>query len=714
MSRQQTHEQRMLCEAYSILIEYSADYAAQLILLEATASVFGGFDIDKYWESFGICVSDTEKVHEFAHRMKEAVCKTEIPFPLALAVLSREPIPVSEQKKNGAFYTDYRLSMLMADDCQEHIRENCKVADLSCGSGILLAGIAIKYKELFPKSFSEWLSSSVYAFDLSDNALRGTRIALSSLTNSTAIIKKMTMNWRLGDSLTERCSDTTVFDIIIGNPPWGKVKLSLHNYVNQSGYEHVYGTGYDKCDVENFENEREKALEYSRYLKEHYPLLGNAEPDLYMAFLQKALSSLTEDGHISYLVPAGIIRSQGTESLRRYLLRNSKSIEFELFDNRANFFSIDSRFKFVLVSCDNDSGSAGELSDFSLAFPRIEGTRVRKDKSIQFCTLDLEKIRPDITVPECKNDEEKRIFFKICSSGFDWGNSWNIDIAREVDMTNDKVLFCDHASSNHVPVIEGRMVQQHRFGAKTYVSGSGRSATWEPCLGGASPQYFINLSELSTSQIERVSTPRAGYCDIAGQTNERAMMSALIPSGVICGNKVPTIIFENEQQLLFWLGVTNSFVFDWAMRRIISTTINYFLLLSIPLPRIPIDGDLAQTIINNTRKLSSLKDEFYREKEMQLLRAQIDVAVAKAYGIDISELKMILEDFPLLDRKQPVIPGEKQSTVTTDLVLSVMEKDSGESHGYIERFAVDDKIGAVAYIPTEMTKLCKGGKKSRD
>ncbi len=104
--------------------------------------------------------------------------------------------------------------------------------------------------------------------------------------------------------------------------------------------------------------------------------------------------------------------------------------------------------------------------------------------------------------------------------------------------------------------------------------------------------------------MKRVRNPRAGYCDIAGQTNERAMMSAAIPAGVVCGNKVPTIIFpgkEGEKRLYFFVGVTNSFVFDWILRRVLSTTVNYFLLFSLPMPK----AELENRLLHNLNSLSA-------------------------------------------------------------------------------------------------------------
>lgn len=65
------------------------------------------------------------------------------------------------------------------------------------------------------------------------------------------------------------------------------------------------------------------------------------------------------------------------------------------------------------------------------------------------------------------------------------------------------------------------------------------------------------------------------------------MLAALIPAGVVCGNKVPTVCFPDdptEDRLFLWLAIVNSIPFDWLLRRVLTTTINDFVLLSIALP----------------------------------------------------------------------------------------------------------------------------------
>ncbi|MEQ8827782.1 MAG: hypothetical protein RIC82_08405, partial [Parvibaculum sp.] len=274
--------------------------------------------------------------------------------------------------------------------------------------------------------------------------------------------------------------------------------------------------------------------------------------------------------------------------------------------------------------------------------------------------------------------------------------------------------FVKQAEEGCLPVIEGRMVQPHRLGCKAYVSGEGRSAHWRnlsPGLSRIAPQFWLPSTAASSEALRRSSIVRAGFCDITGQTNERSMMAAIIPSGVICGNKVPTITFPDdpsEDRLYLWLAIVNSLPFDWLLRRVVTTTVNYFVLLSLRLPDLDKEALPARRMIAISRKLRGLDiagsngiDQAWR---IAVLRAEIDVLVAKAYGCSKDDVKVMLRDFPLLDRGQPALAGEDASTITGDLLLSMWSRTKDNNDPALKRLEQARASGAVAYVSSEFAR----------
>lgn len=686
------------------------EYDAKLQCLEFWASSIGGFDYNEYCSSFGILpLFKLDKLREIADALSQLSDKTPMDKALIISALSRETLDRSEQKEVGAYYTDFRLAGLIGTKCKLIFTSKEKtIADLASGSGVLLAAAAAAYKKLFPDDIEIWLEQDVYAFDMSEYALRGCRIALSVFLPSVRSIKKMVDKWRLMDSLLDDELPVRKFDVIVGNPPWGKIKLSRHSYLLKNGSGRQYGSEYDHIDADKFYGEKKKLAYYCKQLREKYEWLKNTESDTYIAFLERAFSAAKADGRVFMLLPAGIIRSKGTYLLRKELFKKCSNVSFVVISNRARFFAIDTRFKFLLLDCDF-SERLSQNDGIKLAHGDGSETGVTISEPVNISLERLKKVRPDLTIPEVRTLAELGLYFRIHEHGRDWRSSpeWASDITRELDMTNNRGIFATKPNGATIALIEGRMVQQHFFPVKKYVSGSGRSAKWEPSNGELKPQFWIDPKDLSKDICTRVKRERVGYCDIAGQTNERSMMSAIIPTGVVCGNKVPTIIFEdshNGKRELMWVGVTNSFVYDWMLRRVISTTANYFLILSIPMPNIDIDSELASTIIAAAGNIRKLRSEANPDQlKIARLRCRIDIAVAEAYGLGFADLKLILEDFPILDRKQPPINGEKKSTVTRDYLLSeAAQHFNQDTNEYTQRYYKAHKIGAIPYIPTDI------------
>lgn len=165
----------------------------------------------------------------------------------------------------------------------------------------------------------------------------------------------MRAKWRVQDSLLEGVEGWTTdkregFDIVVANPPWEKVKISRHEFIRAEGGERHYGATYGKFDTRKYEARKAQADTYGAQLIARYPCLGSGEPDLYVAFTELLLKLAKPGGAVALLLPAGLIRSQGTRPLREELLRQSREAAFQILDNRARFFEIDTRFKFLLVT----------------------------------------------------------------------------------------------------------------------------------------------------------------------------------------------------------------------------------------------------------------------------------------------------------------------------------------------------------------------------
>jgi hypothetical protein len=125
------------------------------------------------------------------------------------------------------------------------------------------------------------------------------------------------------------------------------------------------------------------------------------------------------------------------------------------------------------------------------------------------------------------------------------------------------------------------------------------------------------------------------------------------------------------------------------------------------MPRIVKDGLPWRGIVTAARSLRELDGSGNSQAVLEhasALRAEIDVVVAIAYGLGFDDLRLMLDDFPLLDRGQPALPGEPQSTLTRDTFLAAAARRFKINvDPWTKRLRDARRIGAVAYVPSEFS-----------
>src|SRR5690606_27242146 len=159
---------------------------------------------------------------------------------------------------------------------------------------------------------------------------------------------------------------------------------------------------------------------------------------------------------------------------------------------------------------------------------------------------------------------------------------------------------------------EGRMVDQYDHRAKAYRSGRGRAAVWESLefsSGGKAiiPQWRVPPGNVPSKVGDRVNRYRVAFCDVTAPRNERSLIAALVPPGVICGHSVPTFTYGSavsDWRYLVFLAVANSFVADYIIRKRVTLHVTFSILDALPLPRLspehPVVGQVAPLALRLT------------------------------------------------------------------------------------------------------------------
>ncbi|HEY2762716.1 MAG TPA: N-6 DNA methylase [Pseudonocardiaceae bacterium] len=711
------------------------DPAAARDVLEAAAGQIGGFDLDGYRQVLGIEARlDAGLAVAWAGKLLDLIAASGVPTRMALATLAQPVVTDTRRRVTGAYYTDFRLARYLARRTAQlaaaPLTPAGTVLDTAAGTGVLLVAMAEQIGGPDAGALRDLVGHGLSGVDLDPESRRGTVAALASLTGDLAAIAAMAQRIRTADSLLAEpgwwrgFSDDGRFDAVIGNPPWERLRVTRHETLLAGGAQRHYGADYEPgprpghpaSGADGRSGAAERLRSYVGALTSRYPLLGAGEIDLCHTFLALGWSLAGPGGSLGMLVPAGLIRAQGTRPLRAHLFTNAAEVDMTVFHNRSRFFDIDTRFKFLAVCAQVAPGRKATIRlRYSQAADGGSGDGGGPEpRPVRITFGALATARRDLTVPEVSDEREWRIFRHMTVRGSfprDPDGPWGMRITREADMTRARPLFRRTASAGHVPVVEGRMVHQYRSRAKTYLSGTGRTAVWAPlALGDADralPQFFVDPARLSDSARQRIALPRVGFCDIVGQTNERTLQAALIQPGRVCGNKVPTIEFlaadaaERRAREMLFLAAANSLVVDWFVRRVVTTSLNFFILLDLPLPALDPNAPAGRRLVELAERLVAGEGApGLSARQVAEDRAEIDMLICAAYGIDPADLPVILADFPLLDRHQPALPGERRSTITSDLLAG--RCGDGGAH---QRYQAAASGGALAYVPAEFARF---------
>ncbi len=503
------------------------------------------------------------------------------------------------------------------------------------------------------------------------------------------------------------------FDLVLGNPPWDTLSPDRKEFFStyepnirvakKSEQDHMVAELLQNSEIARRWDEYRRDLYASvHFMKDsaRYRLfapgnLGKGDFNVYRMFVETAMQLTHRGGFAAQVVPGGFYGGANASAIRREL--------YETWDLRlvlgfinttgAWFAGIHRDTSFSLYV----GRKAGTTESLEVAFEirsSAELARVLAGETTRLSVADIREQSPDaLAIPEVTSAGDAELAARISGRWPLFGDHAAgppiQHYQRELDMGNDRELFGD--LSEGLPVYEGRMVDQFDHRAKAYRSGRGRSAVWDPLSFGDPrkaivPQWRLPAENLPKKLGDRTTHYRVGWCDVTAPRNERSLLAALIPPGVICGHKVPTFSFPEgfEWSYMPWLAVANSFCVDFLSRKKVALSMSITVLDSLPFPRLPLTHPVANRLAWLALRLTCTSPEmtaywnamaahglceliaeddappgFADTEQRAAARAEIDAVVARAlFDLSAEELAAILDTFPVLRRREEKTYGE--------------------------------------------------------
>jgi hypothetical protein len=492
------------------------------------------------------------------------------------------------------------------------------------------------------------------------------------------------------------------FDVILGNPPWERIKLQEQEFFAVRDYEIAHALNkaertklIKKLPEKNpalaneFALAQHEAESNSRFVRNgaRFPLTAVGDINTFSIFAELSRKLISSKGRTGIIVPTGIATDDTCKQFFDDLNIHKALVSLFDFENKEGLFpGVHRSYKFCLLTTSNKMIGTSNFAFFLTKTAHLNDQR----RLFSLSPDDIALINANTrTVPVFRTQVDAALIKKIyqtmpiLENERTRENFWGIRFSTMFHMANDSHLFSTTPRNSYKPLYEAKMFWQfdHRFGTYEGVSlDSTSSHLTRPTFEQYSvpsfttkPMYWIDEDEVLAWAENRTEKQwLLVFRDVTNATNERTIISSLIPlSGV--GHTAPIILLNNSQDtryLCCFLANVNSLVTDFVTRnKIGGMHLTYFIFKQIPIvpplkySNVDIDFIVSRVLelVYNSYDLMPFAEDLgyesgpfeWDEERRSILRAELDAYYAHLYSLTRDELRYILdpkevygEDFP--------------------------------------------------------------------
>ncbi|WP_031505555.1 class I SAM-dependent DNA methyltransferase [Borreliella garinii] len=489
------------------------------------------------------------------------------------------------------------------------------------------------------------------------------------------------------------------FDIVIGNPPWEKIKFDESEFFSKHipSYrklsikeqnkikEEILSKGNHPLSIEYNEEKNSINTINNIYKSDFKDFTSGGDPNLFRYFVAFNLKLIKETGNLTYLVPSALWSESSSRSLRKHIFSNYKINYIYQFQNQKRFKDVVSLFKFAIFQLGDAKTPASSFkakfmiqSSDNILKEIVSDLKDNKDNPYKGIELNIDQIKKlspiQESVIEFKNNKEFSLINKMFSQ-FSTLSKEYIDFGGGLHLTKYKALYEEYNNENFIFLYSGANI--HQFNSRFFEDKAAKES---------SKFFWIDKEDLKKilAEDDRHQTERVFYRAIARNTDIRTMISTLSPKNCYCVNsmyinyeKIPISLYKK----LFIISIFNSLAFDFLLRRFVNSNVLKSCLYQCPMPQLEEKEILSNSLYLNLAKNTSLliakndpdnfkyllylehfefskeevnkilnldtEDEFFKEKENEN-----NFIVASLYSLTKEDFRVLLNDFEVLKNKK--------------------------------------------------------------
>lgn len=512
--------------------------------------------------------------------------------------------------------------------------------------------------------------------------------------------------------------DNPGFDCVLGNPPWERIKLQEEEFFaaldphiaaapNKAARQKLINelAQTNPSLAAAFQNAKHAAECTSKFVRasQRYRLTAVGDVNTYALFAEHFRGLMNRAGQAGVIVPTGIATDDTTKDFFGDLVEKRAIASLLDFENREALFpGVHRSYKFCLLTL---SGAPTRQAQFVFFATRVEHLRDER-RRFSLDPAEIALFNPNTrTMPVFRTRADAELTRQVYQrvpvlvNERTGDNPWGIRIKRVFDMNKNETLsiVSTEEKPQWVKIYEAKMIWQYDYRFGTYDGINNRNSTkieqfsiidYNQPSKSSKPWYWISKEKVLQTLKDWERFWILGYRDITNSTNERTVISTIIP---FCGTDFTIrVLFSSQSTVLILclLASLNSIVLDYIARQAVAGThlsdyitkqltfitpekyssedVNFILIRVIELTYTAYDlQPFAQDILNEIGEdtwntwfphspLSSSHSPLpfpWDEDRRATLRAELDAYYARLYGLNRKQLRYILDPADLTERE---------------------------------------------------------------
>ncbi|BDG22558.1 Eco57I restriction-modification methylase domain-containing protein [Thermus thermophilus] len=403
------------------------------------------------------------------------------------------------------------------------------------------------------------------------------------------------------------------FDVVLGNPPWEKLKLQDKEFFADKAPEVAQAENAAKRKrliqalkekdpelLRAYQEALAEAEAVSGFLRHsgRFPLTARGDVNTYPLFAELARALRAPQGRAGLVLPTGIATDDSNKVFFAQVVERGELAALYDFENREGLFpAVDSRMKFAVLALKPPGREPARLAFFLTRPEDLEDpTRV-----FSLAPEDFALLNPNTrTCPVFRTRQDAELTRAVYRRvPVLWRekleeNPWGVRFLRLFDMANDAHLFRTReellnqgfrlvgnrfvrGEEVYLPLYEAKMFwhYDHRFATfegkdtRDVEPGEKEDPTFLPL-----PRYWVPRREVE-ERFRKAGWERGwavAFRDITNATNERTAVFAPLPR-VGVGHTAPTALLEaGAHKVLTFIGNMSSLVLDYVARQKVGGT----------------------------------------------------------------------------------------------------------------------------------------------